>query len=196
MNLAEETVCSRMLTIDEQRIWVEEVRDVVRQAPLVRPKTSSGRPMRVRISSAGQFGWVGAKGGYRYDKTQANGKPWPPLPKTWINLANEIAGIQNWDSAIINWYDNEASLGWHRDKDEADLTRPIVTISLGDACSWAVKDDNGNAHRVRLESGNITLLAGKNRNKYHTVEKIIEAGLFSPLKTRGRISITMRVAGP
>lgn len=195
MNLASETICSRKLTFDEQKIWVEEVRNIIKQAPLVRPETSSGRPMRVRISGAGKFGWVGARGGYRYDQAQAGGKEWPPIPKRWLNLADEVAGVHSWDSAIINWYDSSASLGWHRDKDENDLTHPIVTISLGDACSWAIQDDSGKAHRTRLESGDITLLAGKNRNKYHTVERIIESGLFSPLKTRGRISITIRVAG-
>jgi len=193
-NLALNTVCVRTLRISEQNRWVEQVRSIVKEAPLVRPHTPNGLPMRVRVSAAGALGWVG-DGEYRYDATQKNGKPWPPMPREWMEVASEVAGTQPWDSAIINWYDPDASLGWHQDKNERDRSRPIVTISLGDACSWAVKDGAGKAHRTRLESGDITLLAGDSRSYMHTVERIIEAPLLSPLRRRGRISVTMRVAG-
>lgn len=194
MNLALNTVCSMPLGISAQTLWVEQVRNIVKEAPLVRPHTPNGLPMRVRVSAAGTLGWVG-DGAYRYDRTQKNGEPWPAMPEGWMTVADEVAGIHPWDSAIINWYDPDASLGWHQDKGEQDLSLPIVTISLGDACSWAVQDDAGKAHRTRLESGDITLLAGPDRNRMHTVERIISAPLLSPLRTRGRISITMRVAG-
>lgn len=193
-NIALDTVCSQTLRISEQNRWVEQVRDIIKEAPLVRPHTPNGLPMRVRVSAAGALGWVG-DGAYRYDETQKNGKAWPAIPSVWAEVASEVAGDQPWDSAIINWYDTDASLGWHQDKGERDLSLPIVTISLGDACSWAVQDDAGKAHRTRLESGDITLLAGLDRNRMHTVERIISAPLLSPLRTRGRISITMRVAG-
>lgn len=193
-NLAAETVCNRQLSMREQAAWVEQIRAIVKDAPLVRPHTPNGLPMRVRVSAAGEFGWVG-DGEYRYDRTQKNGNGWPMMPAEWVVLADEVAGAHSWDSAIINWYDLDASLGWHEDLNERDRSLPIVTVSLGDACSWAVKDDAGKAHRTRLESGDITLLAGDNRNRMHTVERIIEAPLFSPLRTRGRISVTIRVAG-
>lgn len=180
--------------MEEQRAWVEQIREVVKGAPLVRPHTPNGLPMRVRVSAAGRLGWVG-DGAYRYDPTQKDGREWPPMPPEWIAVANEVAGAQPWDSAIINWYDTDASLGWHEDKNERDRSLPIVTISLGDACSWAVRDGGGKPHRTRLESGDITLLTGSTRNCMHTVERIIEAPLLSPLKRRGRISVTMRVAG-
>lgn len=194
MNLAVDTVCSRRLSMGEQSLWVAQTREVVKLAPLVRPHTPNGLPMRVRVSAAGTLGWVG-DGVYRYDKVQKGGGAWPPIPDEWLAIADDVAGAQPWDSAIINWYDPDASLGWHEDKNERDRSRPIVTISLGDACSWAVKDDAGKAHRTRLESGDITLLADSNRSRMHTVERIIEAPLLSPLQRRGRISITMRVAG-
>jgi alkylated DNA repair dioxygenase AlkB len=110
-----------------------------------------------------------------------------------------------WDCAIINWYAPDgfgplgresASLGWHRDLSERDHTLPIVTVSLGDACSWAVKvDEDEPAHRTRVESGQVTVLAGRMRLALHTVERIIPTPMFSPLKVRGRISVTLRVAG-
>jgi alkylated DNA repair protein (DNA oxidative demethylase) len=150
--------------------------------------------MRVRVSAAGQVGWVG-DGAYRYDQAQKNGAPWPPIPTGWSSLADEVAEKHPWDCAIINWYDQDASLGWHADLSEKDKTKPIVTISLGDACSWAVRKDEGSQiYRTRLESGAVTVLRGETRLWLHTVERIIPSPLFSPLKVRGRISITLRVA--
>lgn len=191
--LAEQTVCPRALSWTEQQRWIETVRDVCSGSPLVRPRTPNGLAMRVRVTSAGRLGWVG-DGRYRYSETDSNGHPWPAMPREWSDLADEIAGPHPWDSAIVNWYDADASLGWHRDQSEVDLSLPIVTISLGDACSWAVRlDDDEPVSRVRLESGAVTLLAGPLRSALHTVERIIPAELFSPLAVRGRISI--RVAG-
>lgn len=174
---------------------VEEVRSVCEQSPLVRPRTPNGLPMRVRVTSAGKLGWVG-DGAYRYDPTDKAGKPWPPIPHLWTDIASGCAGAHPWDSAIVNWYDHDAALGWHRDLAERDQTLPIVTISLGDACSWAVRATTDSpASRCRLESGDVTMLAGPTRRYLHTVERIIPAPLLSPLRVPGRISITIRVAG-
>jgi len=188
------TVVEKTLSRNEQNDWIREVREVIKKAPLVRPTTPAGLPMRVRVSAAGQVGWVG-DGAYRYDPAQKNGRPWPAIPQRWTQLADEIAGKQPWDCAIINWYDENAALGWHADIHERDTSKPIVTVSLGDACSWAVrKDEASPIKRTRLESGAITLLDGETRLWLHTVERIIPAPLLSPLKVRGRISITLRVA--
>ena len=195
MTPAEETVAGRALSPDEQAVWVEQVREVCRKSPLVRHRTPNGLEMRVLVTSAGRLGWVGG-GAYRYTETDSRGRPWPPIPRQWFEVANEVAGEHPWDSAIVNWYEPDASLGWHRDKSEADLSLPIVTVSLGDACSWAVRlDEEMPVSRVRLESGAVTVLAGRLRSALHTVERIVPAPLFSPLRSRGRVSVTLRVAG-
>jgi len=135
--------------------------------------------MRVQVSAAGSYGWVG-DGAYRYDPVQRDGREWPAMPARWAKIADAAVGKHPWDSAILNWYDADASLGWHQDLAERDHTLPIVTISLGDC---------------QLESGAITVLEGNTRLAYHTIERIIPAPLLSPLgATRGRISITLRVA--
>lgn len=178
-----------------QALLIDEVREILQAAPLVRPKTPNGLDMRVRVSAAGALGWVG-DGAYRYDSHQRDGRPWPAMPSQWAAIADMVAGPHPWDSAIINWYDVAASLGWHKDQAEQDTSLPIVTISLGDAASWAVRaHDAAPVTRCRLESGAVTLLAGPTRGYLHTVERIIPTPLFSPLRTRGRISITLRVAG-
>jgi len=194
MKTAADTVVHH-LDRQDQDLWVHEVREVLRQAPLVRPKTPNGLPMRVRVSAAGKYGWVG-DGEYRYDEHQRDGRPWPEMPRRWSDLANQVVGASKpWDSAIINWYDEDASLGWHQDRAELFGHLPIVTVSLGDACSWAIREDQHDPpSRTRLESGDVTLLVGETRYYFHTVERIIPAPLLSPLKVRGRISVTLRVA--
>lgn len=194
MTLAESTVVGQIERA-EQLDLVEQVREVLRASPLVRPRTPNGLPMRVRVSAAGRLGWVG-DGAYRYSPTDARGRPWPRLPDRWRQIADGVAGPHPWDCAIVNWYDADAALGWHRDLAEADHSLPIVTISLGDTARWAVRLDEGDPpSRARLESGAITLLAGRTRLALHTVDGLIPAPLLSPLRARGRISITLRVAG-
>lgn len=195
MTAARSTVVGSRLDLDLQRRLVAQARDVINASPMVRPRTPNGIPMRVRVTAAGRLGWVG-DGAYRYDSRDSRGREWPPIPTDWTDLADCAAGIRPWDSAILNWYDPDASLGWHRDLAERDREQPIVTISLGDACSWAIReDDRSPISRCRLESGDVTLLAGPTRDYLHTVERIIPAPLFSPLPKPGRLSITLRVAG-
>jgi alkylated DNA repair protein (DNA oxidative demethylase) len=210
-SLAERTVVHR-LSPEEQAEWADDVRHVCEASPLVRPTTPGGLPMRVRVTAAGRLGWAGGPGGYRYDSTDSRGNPWPSLPERWTELADAVAGLQPWDSAIVNWYETGASLGWHVDRDEADTSRPIVTVSLGDSCSWAVRRETPEQYiarkygderdrplskpsRVVLESGDVTLLAGPNRGLCHSVERIIAAPMFTPLRGPGRVSVTIRVAG-
>jgi len=190
---ADTVVCQ--LEPSVQKLLVESVRQVLKQSPLVRPISKGGMPMRVRVSAAGELGWVG-DGEYRYDPVDSRGNAWPRMPGRWSQIANEMAGVHAWDSAIINWYDEGASLGWHQDKGEKDTSLPIVTISLGDAASWAIRRDGDSpVSRARIGSGAVTLLSGESRGYFHTIERIVAEPLFSPLEVRGRISITIRVAG-
>lgn len=194
MTTAADTVVTN-LPVELQRQLVEQVRDVCRRSPLVRPRTPGGRPMRVQVTSAGRYGWVG-DGAYRYSPTDSSGMPWPPMPELWRNIADNAAGHHPWDSAIINWYAPDASLGWHRDVSEVDISLPIVTISLGDAASWAIRrTETSTVSRCQIDSGAVTLLAGETRRWYHSIERLISNPLFSPLRSPGRISITIRVAG-
>jgi alkylated DNA repair protein (DNA oxidative demethylase) len=221
MNAAESTI---VLTLDmeTQRRLVAQVRDVMQASPLARGISITGQSMSVRMTSAGPLGWV-ADGGYRYTDRDAKGRPWPPMPDEWKDIA-ELAigslcsdpphvGHVEWDSAIINWYDPGASLGWHVDKQEHDRTKPIVTISLGDAATWGIEVERTHVDakgrqvvgwdrtRARLESGAVTVLAGPLRSASHTIERIISAPMFSPITDKkgavvpGRISITLREAG-
>lgn len=194
MNLAEQSIRER-LPLDVQRRLVEQVKAVCKASPLVQPVARGGQPMSVRVTSAGRYGWVG-DGEYRYSEVDSRGKPWPPIPTEWIEIANRVAGEHPWDCGLVNWYGRGAKLGEHRDLGERDRSLPIVTISLGDASTWTVRlDERDPVHRCRLESGDVTLLAGRTRLALHSIAGIIECPMFSPLDKPGRTSITMRVAG-
>lgn len=136
MNIAAQSVVAR-LPLDAQARLVEQVRAVCKASPLVTPVATNGEPMSVRVTSAGPLGWVG-DGRYHYSPVDSRGKPWPPIPTEWIDLANRLAGERSWDCALINWYEPGAKLGLHRDVGERDRSHPILTISIGDAASWAV----------------------------------------------------------
>jgi alkylated DNA repair protein (DNA oxidative demethylase) len=187
-----ELASRRMTSLEVTRAEAERI-DGLYSLGVPQDGARGGRDLRLHV--AGDLGWSAA-GEYRYDATQRNGRRWPRMPESWLKLASEVAGEHPWDSAIVNWYDADASLGWHADINEFDLTRPIVTVSLGDTCSWAVRESPGSpVHRCKLETGAVTVLEGETRGWLHTVDRIIPAPLFSPLRSRGRVSVTIRVAG-
>ena len=68
------------LSPEAQTSMVDAIRDVLRVAPLYRPDTPMGKPMRVRMSSAGDLGWFSDRSGYRYVDKHPSGVAWPPIP--------------------------------------------------------------------------------------------------------------------
>lgn len=165
MNAAESTVIFT-LDMETQRRLVGLVRAVIEASPLVRP-TAGGLPMSVRITSAGDLGWVADGLGYRYTPKDSRGFPWPRIPGEWTEIANRAVAkdprsvcvtcngrgyfdssaattgcracdglghiTSQWDSAIINWYDPGASLGWH-----ADNRRPTAR-ARSSRSRWATR---------------------------------------------------------
>jgi len=193
MITAADTIVMRLDRTTQLRL-LEQVDDVIAAAPLFKPIARGGLPMSVEITGAGALGWIADGRSYRYTRTQADGRPWPPMPREWIEIYQRAARVRfEPDSAIINRYRAGAKLGRHADRSERDTSLPIVTISLGDPGRWAIWTD-GNASRCVLQSGDVTLLAGPTRDLEHAIEGIDADPMFS-LTPGLRTSVTMRCAG-
>jgi len=174
---------------------VDALRDVLRQAPLVQPVTPSGRSMSVRMTAAGRFGWITDRKGYRYSETHPSGAPWPPIPDQVLGIWRRLASAtRDPDCCLINWYGPEARMGLHQDRDEADFTQPVLSISLGDDGLFRMgnTDRGGRTESIWLRSGDAVLMGGDARLRHHGIDRI-RPGSSTLLGAPGRINLTLRV---
>lgn len=181
---------------DEQQSLLEEIRAVVRQAPLYRPEMPrTGKPFSVRMTNCGDLGWVADRSGYRYqDRHPVTGTAWPPIPERLLKLWDDLTGYPAPPQAcLVNFYDPSARMGLHQDRDESDLSAPVLSISLGDACLFRIGgSERGQPTRsFRLESGDVVILGGESRLAFHGVDRIYPT-TSTLLKDGGRINLTLR----
>ncbi|WJH41670.1 alpha-ketoglutarate-dependent dioxygenase AlkB [Aliirhizobium terrae] len=184
-----------------QEHLVEAIRRIVAEAPLYVPAMpGTGKPMSVRMTNCGPLGWVTDKErGYRYQPTHpATGKPWPAIPPELIGLWEKLADYPKPPEAcLVNFYSDDAKMGLHQDKDETEVSAPVLSISLGNTCLFRVggldrKDPTGS---FKLSSGDIVLLGGEGRLAFHGVDRIYP-GTSTLLKNGGRINLTLRRVNP
>ena len=185
-----------MLDGARQAAIVADIRNVIRGAPLVRPVAAWGKPMSVRMTSAGAVGWVIDRGRYRYaDRHPETDAPWPAIPDSILSVWRAISGwAEAPDSCLINWYGEGARMGLHQDKDEGRFDAPVVSISLGDPARFRMggtgrKDPTTS---VLLSSGDVVVMGGPARLAYHGIDRIL-FGQGDLLPQGGRINLTLRV---
>jgi alkylated DNA repair protein (DNA oxidative demethylase) len=102
------------------------------------------------------------------------------------------------DTTLINFYDAQARMGMHQDKDERS-SAPVVSLSIGDTCTFRVGNTETRTRPytgIELASGDLFVLGGPSRFAYHGVPKVFE-GTGDPATglRSGRLNITMRVTG-
>lgn len=178
-----------------QERLVAEVARLARMAPFVRPLTPWGKPMSVEMTSAGRFGWVTDRRGYRYEPTQRDGAPWPPIPESILSVWRDLSGDPRLpDCCLINRYGSASRMGLHQDRDEGDFSHPVLSISLGDDALFRIggTERRGSTTSVWLHSGDVVLLAGPARLAYHGIDRL-RAGSSDLLAPSGRINLTLRV---
>jgi len=183
------------LTGAEQAALLEDLRAVVAQAPLFSPMTPYGKPMSVRMTSAGRFGWVSDRRGYRYSEIHPEGLPWPAIPESVLAIWRAVSGSnRSPECCLINFYDAGARMGMHQDRDEADFGAPVVSISLGDDGLFRIGNETrgGRTQSLWLRSGDVLVMGGPARLLYHGVDRIAP-GTSTLLNQSGRLNLTLRV---
>jgi len=183
------------LVPDAQVALVEELRLCLSVAPLFQPVTPRGTLMSVRMSAAGQYGWISDRKGYRYEATHPSGVDWPAIPgrlmELWSDLVPEARKPQ---CCLINWYSDAAKMGLHQDRDEADLTQPVMSVSLGDDALFRMGNATrgGKTEPIWLGSGDVVVMRGSARTAYHGIDRV-RPGSSTLLRNGGRINLTLRV---
>lgn len=82
----------------------------------------------------------------------------------------------------------------HQDRDEADFSWPVVSVSLGDDGLFRIGNvtKGGKTESVWLNSGDVVVMGGAARLTYHGVDRI-RFGSSQLLSKGGRINLTLRV---
>jgi alkylated DNA repair protein (DNA oxidative demethylase) len=177
-----------------QKALLVELETALAAAPPYRPVTPGGRPFSVRMSNLGPLGWVSDRAGYRYQPTHPEtGQPWPPIPASLLSLWSELTGAPPPDACLVNRYDADARMGLHQDRDEADLTQPVLSVSLGDTAVFRIGAEGGRTRTLKLASGDVCALTGPARLARHGIDRVL-GGSSSLIPGGGRINLTLRRA--
>src|SRR5690606_17301542 len=127
------------------------------------------------------------------------GLPWPPIPDAFLKLARTAAAEAGFtgfapDACLINRYLPGAKLSLHQDKDERDLSAPILSVSLGLPAVFLFGGPRRNEtpRRIPLAHGDVVVWGGPARLNYHGILPL-KAGEH-PLLGGMRINLTFRKA--
>jgi alkylated DNA repair protein (DNA oxidative demethylase) len=176
------------------------LRAIIEQAPFRHMATPGGHQMSVAMTNCGSFGWVTDSSGYRYDPNDPqSGKPWPVMADVFRQLARKAAdraGFDGFDpdACLVNRYQPDARMSLHQDRDESDLTAPIVSVSLGLPATFLFGGlkRSDKPRRFRLEHGDVIVWGGPSRLAFHGIAPLAD-GEHS-LLGRKRINLTFRKA--
>lgn len=179
---------------------LEALRAILEQAPFRHMTTPGGHQMSVAMTNCGNFGWVTDRTGYRYDPNDPqSGKPWPPMPGSFCELAHAAADRAGFggfapDACLVNCYQPGARMSLHQDRDENDFTAPIVSVSLGLPATFLFGGlkRSDKPRRFRLEHGDVIVWGGPARLAFHGIAPL--AAGEHRLLGRQRINLTFRKA--
>jgi len=179
-----------------------EALSVLEAAPPRVMATPMGKPMSVAITNCGPLGWVTDAAGYRYSPVDPlTGVAWPPLPAAFMILATNAAALAGFrhfvpDACLVNLYRDGARMGLHQDRDEADFTQPIVSVSLGRSALFRFGGTKrgGPTRSIRLDHRDIVVFGGPARLIYHGIDRLLPGD--HPVLGPIRINLTFRRAAP
>lgn len=106
------------------------------------------------------------------------------IPKDLKNLTNcfaKILGFHDFtaEAAIVNFYRMNSTLAGHIDHSEAFLEAPLFSISFGQSAIFLIGgfEREDDAHALFLHSGDVLVMSGSSRLRYHGVPKILKSDL-------------------
>jgi alkylated DNA repair protein (DNA oxidative demethylase) len=176
------------------------LQDVIEAAPFRRMVAPGGHRMSVAMTNCGCAGWVTDRTGYRYDANDPEtGKPWPPMPAAFRDLAVRAAAEAGFagfvpDACLVNLYEPRAKLSLHQDRNERARDAPIVSVSLGLPATFlfgGLKRTDPQ-RRVALQHGDVVVWGGPSRLAYHGVLPLKDGE--HPVLGRRRVNLTLRKA--
>jgi len=158
------------------------IQTIADQAPFRHMETSGGFTMSVALTNCGHLGWVSDRKGYRYAALAPDsGLPWPAMPAVFARLAHAAAqaGFAAFcpDACLISRYLPGARLSLHQDRNERDLSAPIVSVSLGMSAVFLFGGTrrSDRVMKIPLFHGDVAVWGGSKRLNYHGI---------APLKDR------------
>ncbi len=174
---------------------IECLRPLLKAAPLFSPTVKGGAKMSVRMTSAGKYGWYSDGLGHRYEDVHPAGRAWPAIPPQILEIWHGLAKTDRQpECCLLNYYGEDARMGLHQDKDEADFSFPVVSISLGDDALFRIGNHTrgGKTESLWLNSGDVVVMGGEARLMYHGIDRI-RFKSSNLLPKGGRINLTLRV---
>ena len=175
------------------------IQAITAMSPFRHMVTPGGFVMSVAMTNCGAAGWVTDRSGYRYDALDPeSGKPWPPMPASFLDLAvaaAKEAGYPDFvpDACLINRYEPGARLSLHQDKNERNFANPIVSVSLGLPATFQFggqkRDDP--VRKFALRHGDVAVWGGPSRLCYHGVPELKEGDH----ETVGRMRLNLTFRG-
>jgi DNA oxidative demethylase len=198
--LTDGAVVLRRFASAEELALIECVHYVTAAAPFRNMITPGGFRMSVAMSNCGQVGWVTDRTGYRYDPLDPlTGRPWPSMPEPVRAVAIRAAGAAGFaafepDACLINRYEPGTRLSVHQDRNERNLSAPVVSISLGLPATFLFggAERRERPRRLRLASTDVVVWGGRARLAFHGVAPLDEG--VHPATGRCRLNLTVRAA--
>jgi alkylated DNA repair protein (DNA oxidative demethylase) len=173
-------VVLRRFALPGETALLTALNEVIVQAPFRQMMTPGGFLMSVAMTNCGIYGWVSDHTGYRYETLDPqSGQPWPLLPDPFLALAQQAAAQADFpafvpDACLINRYAPGAKLSLHQDKDERDLSQPIVSVSLGLPAIFLFGglQRADRQMRVPVSHGDVIVWGGPARLRYHGIQPL------------------------
>lgn len=188
------------LALEREPALLDGLETVVAAAPFRHMLTPGGQRMSAAMTSCGPLGWISDRACYRYSALDPeSGRPWPAMPEAFKTLARDAAaraGFEGFepDACLVNRYVPGARMSLHQDRDERDLSAPIVSVSLGLPATFLLGGDTRAERpgRVPLEHGDVLVFGGPARLRFHGILPVVEG--MHPALGACRVNLTFRKA--